>query len=113
MTNSPVCHSSFVIQSFVINTHWGVQDSNLRRQSHQIYSLTRLTASVTPRATSNSPTSATWRTLHARHDEALIIRSLAGYTGRQRLLAVRPIDPKPAALFTYYELAGGLEPSTC
>jgi hypothetical protein len=33
---------------------WGVQDSNLRRQSHQIYSLTRLTASVTPRATSNS-----------------------------------------------------------
>ena len=27
---------------------WGVQDSNLRRHSHQIYSLTRLTASVTP-----------------------------------------------------------------
>ncbi len=37
--------------------HWGVQDSNLRRQSHQIYSLTRLTASVTPRVTSNSPPS--------------------------------------------------------
>ena len=34
--------------------HWGVQDSNLRRQSHQIYSLTRLTASVTPRATDGS-----------------------------------------------------------
>jgi hypothetical protein len=29
--------------------HWGVQDSNLRRQSHQIYSLTPLTARETPR----------------------------------------------------------------
>ena len=28
---------------------WGVQDSNLRRQSHQIYSLTPLAAWVTPR----------------------------------------------------------------
>ena len=28
---------------------WGVQDSNLRRLSQQIYSLSRLTASVTPR----------------------------------------------------------------
>lgn len=27
---------------------WGVQDSNLRRHSQQIYSLSRLTASVTP-----------------------------------------------------------------
>ena len=27
---------------------WGVQDSNLRRLSQQIYSLSRLTASVTP-----------------------------------------------------------------
>ena len=37
--------------------------------------------------------------------------------GRQRRRslwrAVRPIDSKHAALFTYYELAGGLEPSTC
>lgn len=29
-------------------TRWGVQDSNLRRQSHQIYSLTPLTARETP-----------------------------------------------------------------
>ena len=28
---------------------WGVQDSNLRRLSHQIYSLTPLTARETPR----------------------------------------------------------------
>src|SRR3954471_11124364 len=49
---------SFDIRQLVIrHFHWGVQDSNLRRQSHQIYSLTRLTASVTPRALSNSPPS--------------------------------------------------------
>src|SRR4051812_37613667 len=49
---------SFDIRQLVIrHFHWGVQDSNLRRQSHQIYSLTRLTASVTPRATSNSQSS--------------------------------------------------------
>ncbi len=30
--------------------NWGVQDSNLRRLSQQIYSLSRLTASVTPLA---------------------------------------------------------------
>ena len=31
------------------NKKWGEQDSNLRRQSQQIYSLSRLTASVPPR----------------------------------------------------------------
>ena len=30
------------------NISWGVQDSNLRRQSHQIYSLAPLTARETP-----------------------------------------------------------------
>ncbi len=33
-----------------LKSKWGVQDSNLRRQSQQIYSLPRLATSVTPRS---------------------------------------------------------------
>ena len=48
MTNDEsVSIRHWVFPSFVIH-EWGVQDSNLRRQSQQIYSLPRLTASVTP-----------------------------------------------------------------
>jgi hypothetical protein len=36
--------------------HWGVQDSNLRRRSQQIYSLPRLTAPETPRSESDATT---------------------------------------------------------
>ncbi len=36
-------------------TIWGVQDSNLRRQCHQIYSLTPLTARETPPGMGRSP----------------------------------------------------------
>ena len=35
--------------SLISQGKWGVQDSNLRRQCHQIYSLTPLTARETPR----------------------------------------------------------------
>ena len=40
------CYSSVLAINAV--TKWGVQDSNLRRHCHQIYSLTPLTARETP-----------------------------------------------------------------
>jgi hypothetical protein len=49
-------HSSFVIQTFVIS----IGECRIRTCegiSHQIYSLTRLTASVTPRVMNNSVSS--------------------------------------------------------
>ncbi len=39
---------SYTRNKAVLVSQWGVQDSNLRRHGHQIYSLTPLTARETP-----------------------------------------------------------------
>ena len=82
----------------ILLAQWGVQDSNLRRHRHQIYSLTPLTARETP--------------LH------LILK-----TGHRRLAASGSLlaaiirtEGRPPSKKTRgfdYELAEGLEPTTC
>ena len=57
-------------------TMWGEQDSNLRRLSQQIYSLPRLTASVSPRLfnfTKNDP-------LFSVHKMTRIFKGMQNYT---------------------------------
>ena len=96
----------------VFISNWGVQDSNLRR--HKPSDLQsdpfdrfgnpprHLRRLIAPHGGLTRPRpSDTWQATRGRQRRRSLWR------------AVRPIDPKPAALFTYYELAGGLEPSTC
>ena len=66
---------------------WGVQDSNLRRLSQQIYSLSRLTASVTP--------------------QALVSQALTQHRSK------RPKPRKYRNDKQSLEPAEGLEPTTC
>jgi hypothetical protein len=72
---------------------WAEQDSNLRRLSHQIYSLARLAASVSARTVLASLTPA--------------VRSLACRPASHLLAA-----PRAAASGYALELAMGLEPTT-
>ncbi len=104
-------HSS-CIRSFAFSMHipslpqWGVQDSNLRRQSHQIYSLTPLTARETPRivsaAESTCSAGPTWTLKRSATRRAIAEgaanRSPAGSMSQRRDLNPQPADYKSAAL---------------
>ena len=84
---------------FLLHLYWGVQDLNLRRHCHQIYSLTPLTTRETP----------------------LYFRSrLPPATGRSETLWRPPTirasetrQPSIVARGFLDELAEGLEPTTC
>ena len=84
--------SSFDIRPFAI-LYWGVQDSNLRRHCHQIYSLTPLTARETP--------------LHFTTANYIGTLPIAG--AKPRVRGSNILSPK----FSITELAEGLEPTTC
>jgi hypothetical protein len=89
-------HSDFVIR----RSNWGVQDSNLRRHSHQIYSLAPLTARETPR----------FRFRPFVHQACPTVRGRPSY--RQGIASPLATRRMPARL-AQHELAEGLEPTTC
>ena len=91
LAKSIMGHSPFII------SQWGVKDLNLRRHCHQIYSLTPLTARETPLST-----------LHPSR----ILAELICPTRLPRLPAFRAVFRTKNKGFPY-ELAEGLEPTTC
>ena len=82
-----------------------MQDSNLRRQSHQIYSLTPLTARETPRWAWRDRTRVWW---FAR--VSLVRRSLVGEGAAWFSVAARQAAGRGRLRA---ELAAGVEPTTC
>ena len=82
-----------IASSVLTRWQWGVKDSNLRRHCHQIYSLTPLTTRETPRVLTDPTRQPLCRPpLRPPH---------------------RP-SPRRAQLRGFrYELAEGLEPTTC
>jgi hypothetical protein len=90
---------------------WGVQDSNLRRQSHQIYSLAPLTARETPLYKSRAQpiiSRKSKRLALSKQDRGEVFFAANGLADSCRaILAGLPRSSNND------ELAEGLEPTTC
>ena len=94
------------------NRHdWGVQDSNLRRHSHQIYSLTPLTTRETLRPRFLAPAGDYLRDLTYWDRQTFTTRDLPlrHFFLLHEARSTQPPNQKPIP----YELAEGLEPTTC
>ena len=96
---------------------WGEQDSNLRRRSHQIYSLTPLTARESPleeaRRETAAPSSRTRHQNRGRQAPNIRLEKDIWLQQGRRASVHWPRKGHDSRCVAYMEPAEGLEPTTC